>query len=367
MKKRLIGFSIVIVVVGLFSFNTFSDKYFEISRNLDIFATLFRELNTHYVDGIDPESLVTEGINAMLHSLDPYTTYIPASELEDYRTTTTGEYGGIGAIVGKKKGVNTVIMPYKGFPAYKAGLKIGDLILKIDGEELSNKSNSNISEMLKGDPNTQIKLSIKRFNRPDTFDVTLNRAKITIDNVPYFGMVSEEIGYIRLSGFTTNAGKEVHLALETLKKEGAENVILDLRGNPGGLLTEAVNVANVFIPKGKKIVDTKGKSASWNQVYKALGTATDNSIDMSVLIDGNTASASEIVSGVIQDYDRGVLIGKRTFGKGLVQATRALPYDAQLKVTTAKYYIPSGRGINAIDYANKNPNGSVSKIPDSLK
>ncbi len=366
-KKTFIGITIAASIVVLFSFTTFSDKYFEISRNLDIYATLFRELNTHYVDGIDPEDLVNESIAAMLQSLDPYTTYIPAAMLEEYRTTTTGEYGGIGAIVGKKNGINTVIMPYKGFPAYEAGLKIGDMILKINDVDLSKDPTRNTRGLLKGNPNTPITLSIKRFNRKDTFEVKLNRAKITINNIPYYGMVSDNTGYIRLSEFTTNAGKEVENALKSLKLTGAENIILDMRGNPGGLLTEAVNVANVFIAKGKEIVNTKGKVTAWNQVYKAANPATDNQIPLVVLTNSGTASASEIVSGAIQDYDRGVLIGKRTFGKGLVQATRPLPYDAQLKVTTAKYYIPSGRSIQALDYAHKKPDGSVSKVPDSLK
>ena len=366
MKKTLLGIFTVIAIAGLVSFNSLGDKYFEISRNLDIYATLFRELNTHYVDGIDPEALVEESIKAMLQSLDPYTTYIPASMLEAYKTSTTGEYGGIGAIVGRKNGVNTVIMPYEGFPAYQAGLKIGDLIFKIDGNDLKDKSSSDISELLKGNPNTPIKLAVKRFNRKDTFEVVLNRAKITIDNVPYYGLLEDNIGYIRLSDFTTNAGKEVNDALQALKKQGAENIILDLRGNPGGLLNEAINVANVFVPKGQEIVSTKGKVTTWDQVYKAPANAVDTVIPLVVLTNSGTASASEIVSGVVQDYDRGVLIGKRTFGKGLVQATRPLPYDAQLKVTTAKYYIPSGRSIQAIDYAKKNEDGSVAKIPDSL-
>lgn len=366
MKKTLFGIVTIIAITGLVSFNTLNDKYFEISRNLDIFATLFRELNTHYVDGIEPEALVNESINAMLQSLDPYTSYIPASKLEAYRTSTTGEYGGIGAVVGRKKGINTVIMPYKGFPAYEAGLKIGDLIFRIDGESLKDKSNNAISEMLKGNPNTPIKLAVKRHNKPDTFEVELKRAKIVIDNVPYFGLVENNIGYIRLADFTTNAGKEVNDALQLLKKQGAESLILDLRGNPGGLLNEAINVANVFIPKGQEIVSTKGKVSSWDQVYNAPENAVDSNIPLVVLTNSATASASEIVSGVIQDYDRGILIGQRTFGKGLVQATRPLPYDAQLKVTTAKYYIPSGRSIQAIDYAKKNEDGSVAKIPDSL-
>lgn len=367
MRKFLLGVIAVICAITLFSFSQLSDNYFDIARNLDIFSTMIKELNANYVDELDPEELVVEGIDAMLESLDPYTDFIPESELESYRTSTTGEYGGIGAIVGKKKGVSTVVMPYADFPAYKSGLRIGDQILKIDGKDLSELSTSEVSDLLKGKPNTTLTLQVQRYGTEKPFEITLERAKITINNVTYAGMFDDEIGFIRLSEFTTHAGSEVAEALNKLKDEGATKIILDLRGNPGGLLNEAVNVSNVFIPKGKEIVSTKGKSATVGQAYKALQTATDAEIPMAVLISNGTASAAEIVSGSIQDYDRGVLVGKKTYGKGLVQGTRQLPYDAQLKLTTAKYYIPSGRCIQAIDYTHRNPDGSVGKIPDSLK
>ena len=361
------GSLIVVILIGLFSFNTLRDDYFEIARNLDIFATLFRELNNHYVDEIDPEDLISTGIQAMLSSLDPYTTFIPEQSLEDYKTSTTGQYGGIGAVVSKRNGVNTVIMPYAGFPAHKAGLQIGDQIIKIDDQDLYNKSTTEISELLKGQPNTPIKLTIIRYGHDDEMDIEMNRATITIDNISYTGMVNESVGFIRLSDFTTDAGKEVSAAVNELKKQGARQLVLDLRGNPGGLLDEAIKVANVFIPKGAEIVNTKGRLASLNEIYKAPSEPVDDQIPLVVLTSNGTASAAEIVSGVVQDYDRGVLIGKKTFGKGLVQTTRSLPYDAQLKITSAKYYIPSGRCIQAIDYSHRNEDGSVGKIPDSLK
>lgn len=366
-KKAFAGIAVVALIAGLFSFAPLRDNYFEISRNLDIFATLFRELNTHYVEEIDPEDLISEGIGAMLATLDPYTTYIPEQALEEYKTATTGQYGGIGAVVSKKNGVNTVIMPYKGFPAYEAGLIIGDQIIAIDGKNLNEKGSSGISEMLKGKPNTPIKLTVIRYGEEKPLEFELTRQKITIDNIPYYGSIDDKTGYIRLSDFTTDAGKEVGDAVKTLKAKGAERLILDLRGNPGGLLEEAVKVANVFIPQGKEIVSTKGRLASWNKQYNAPSDAIDDQIPLIVLTSQGTASAAEIVSGVVQDYDRGILIGKKTFGKGLVQTTRSLPYDALLKITSAKYYIPSGRCIQAIDYSNRNEDGSVGEIPDSLK
>ncbi|MFT4757082.1 MAG: carboxyl-terminal processing protease [Cyclobacteriaceae bacterium] len=367
MRKFLLGALTIVLTISLFSFSQLNDNYFEITRNLDIFSTLFKELNTNYVDELDPEELVVEGINAMLSSLDPYTDFIPESELENYRTSTTGEYGGIGAIVGKKNGLSTVIMPYKGFPAHSAGLQIGDNIIAIDETELAGKSSTEVSNLLKGKPNTTINIKVKRFGKETPIDLTVKRAKIIISNVTYSGMYDDEVGFIRLSEFTTNAGKEVTESLNDLKSKGAKSIILDLRGNPGGLLSEAVNVANVFIPKGKEIVSTKGKSAAVAQVYKALYNSVEPDMPLAVLTSNGSASAAEIVSGAIQDYDRGILVGKKTFGKGLVQGTRQLPYDAQLKLTTAKYYIPSGRCIQAIDYSHRNPDGSVGKIPDSLK
>ncbi|SMD33787.1 C-terminal processing peptidase-3. Serine peptidase. MEROPS family S41A [Reichenbachiella faecimaris] len=368
MKRIVIGVVGVALLAGLFSFTWLGgDHSFEISRNLNIFTTLYRELNTHYVDEVSSEKLIGDGIEAMLKSLDPYAAYISENDIEDYRTATTGEYGGIGAIVGQRNRANTVIMPYVGYPAHTAGLKIGDEILEIDHQNLENKTSTEISELLKGQPGSEIVLRVKRYGRDKPFDVTLTRSKITIDNVMFYGMYNETIGFIKLTDFTTDAGSEVKNALDSLKSAGATKIILDLRDNPGGLLDEAVKVANVFVEQGKEVVSTKGKMASWNKTYTTPYASADNDIPLVVLTSRATASAAEIVSGVVQDYDRGVLVGTRTFGKGLVQATRPLPYNSQLKITTAKYYIPSGRCIQAIDYSHRNEDGSVGKIPDSLK
>ena len=369
MKRKLK----ILLVVGLTGFTFYSftgtsgDRYFEIVKNLDIFATLYKEVNSYYVDEINPSQLMRTGIDAMLNSLDPYTDYIPEDDIEDYRTMTTGEYGGIGAVVDKKDGISTVVLPYEGYPAYEAGLKAGDQIIKIDGVVIKDKSSDEISKLLKGQSRSDIILTINRLNKKELFDVTLQRERITISNVPYYGMVTEDVGYLKLTDFTTEAGSEVKNAVNELKEDGAKKIILDLRGNPGGLLEEAVNVSNVFIPRGKEVVTTRGKLKNWTKTYNTLDNPADADIPLVVLVDNGSASASEIVSGVMQDYDRGVLVGRRTYGKGLVQQTRPLAYNSQLKVTTGKYYIPSGRCIQAIDYSHRNPDGSVGKIPDSLK
>ncbi len=362
-------FPIVVLLLVLSSFrpSNENDRYFQIVKNLDIFATLFKEVNSYYVDEINPTELVKVGIDAMLKSLDPYTTYIPEDDIEDYMTMTTGEYGGIGALVDKKSGVHTIVMPYKNSPADRAGLKIGDQILEINGTDLQGRNAADISTLLNGASRSEIELVIKRYDQADPFTVKLKREKITIKNVPYYGLVNDQIGYIRLSDFTTKAGREVASAVKELKGKGATKLILDLRGNPGGLLDEAINVSNVFVPKGKEIVSTRGKLDSWTKVYRSPIEPVDIRIPLVVLTDNGSASAAEIVSGVVQDYDRGVLIGRKTFGKGLVQQTRPLAYNSQLKVTTAKYYIPSGRCIQAIDYTHRNPDGSVGAIADSLK
>jgi len=365
MKRVLVGSLIVIVTLTAFTAN--NDRYFQIVKNLDIFATLFKEVNAYYVDEVNPNILMKTGIDAMLNKLDPYTTYIAEDDIEDYLTVTTGEYGGIGALVDKKNGVSTVVMPYEGFAAHRAGLKIGDQVLAINETEITNMPSDQIQKLLKGQSDSDITMTIKRYGKEETFQVRLKREKITIDNVPFFGMVNESIGYIRLSDFTTKAGAEVSNALKDLKSNGADKVILDLRGNPGGLLEEAINVSNVFVPKGSEVVSTRGKLSAWTKTYHALNNSIDIDIPLAVLVDNGSASASEIVAGVMQDYDRGILIGRRTFGKGLVQQTRPLAYNSQLKVTTAKYYTPSGRCIQAIDYSNRNPDGSIGKIPDSLK
>lgn len=366
-KTKILGIALLLVVSGLFAFKTnTNDKYFEIQKNLDIFATLFKEVNTYYVDEIDPSKLMKTGVDAMLKSLDPYTNYIPEEDLADYRTMTTGQYGGIGATIGNRNGKTLVIMPYKGFPAHKAGLKVGDEIVAIDGIPLKDKSTADVSKLLKGVPRTAIKLKISRVGKGN-IDVTLKRQTIQIDNVPFYDMVASDVGYIQLTDFTQGASREVRRALQKLKGKGAKKIILDLRGNPGGLLSEAINISNLFIERNQEVVSTKGKVKEINQTYRALNRSYDTKTPLVVLTNNRSASASEIVAGVVQDYDRGVLIGQNTFGKGLVQTTRPLAYNSKLKVTMAKYYIPSGRCIQALDYSQHNADGSAKKIADSLK
>lgn len=365
-KKIKIITVIALLLVSSFTFIAFTDKEFKIAKNLDIFFTLFRELNLFYVDDTNPEELIEAGIKGMLKSLDPYTTYIPESEIENFNFMTTGQYGGIGALIRKAGDYTIISEPYKDFPAYKAGLKAGDTIVTIDGISTMDKKINNVSEMLKGTPNTSVKLEIKRYGEDDIIETTLVREKITIKNVPYYGIISDNIGYIRLSNFTNDAGKEAKEALAELKKQNAESIILDLRGNPGGLLIESVNVANLFVNKEQEIVSTHGKVKQWDNIYKTKQPAVDTLIPLVILVNRGSASASEIVAGSMQDLDRAVIIGEKTFGKGLVQTTRPLSYNTQLKITTAKYYIPSGRCIQAVDYAHRNEDGSVGYIPDSL-
>lgn len=364
-KKYLLIGSITVASFGSFAF---VNSYFEISKNLDILTTLYREVNTYYVDEVDPAKFMRTGIEAMLESLDPYTNYISESEVEDYRFMTTGQYGGIGSTIMQKGDQILIAEPYEGFPAANSGLRGGDIVLQVDGQSVKGKSTSDVSKLLKGQPNTEVKLLIRRLNEPKDMEIRITRKEIQVKNVPYFGMVDDKTGYIRLQGFTQEAGKEVREALTDLKKNnpGIKSVILDLRENPGGLLHEAVNIANVFINKAQLVVNTKGKMKDSDKAYTTLDNPVDTEIPVAVLANSRSASASEIVSGVIQDYDRGVIIGQRTFGKGLVQTTRPLSYNSQLKITTAKYYIPSGRCIQALDYTHRNEDGSVGKVPDSL-
>jgi len=347
-------------------FISLRDKEFEILKNLDIFYSLFRELDRFYVDEVNPEELIDSAIDGMLGSLDPYTTFIPEEDMDDFTFMTTGEYGGIGALIRKAGDYAMISEPYENFPAQLAGLKAGDTILSINGITTKGKEISEVSELLKGSPNTSLEIKIKRIGNKNAIEKTLSRQKITIPNVPYYGLVSNDIGYIKLTNFTKNAGIETKDALEKLKNMGVKSVILDLRGNPGGLLQEAVNVSNVFIPKGEEIVSTKGKINQWDNVYLTSEEPVDKDIPLIVLVNRGSASASEIVAGSLQDLDRAIVVGQRTFGKGLVQTTRPLSYKAQLKVTTAKYYIPSGRCIQAVDYSHRNEDGSVGYIPDSL-
>ena len=364
-KIILVGISIFI---GALISVSFTDNYFEISKNLDIFTSLYKELNTYYVDETDPGKLMKKGIDAMLKSLDPYTTYIPESEIEDFRFMTTGQYGGIGAIITKRGEYVYINEPYEGFPAQKSGLMAGDKILEINGVSAKGKTTEDVSKILKGQPNTSVTMLIERKNLDNPFEVTFNREKVTVKSIPYTGFIEDGIGYIKLRSFTRNCGNEIKEALVNLKsQQKLEGLVLDLRGNPGGLLNEAVNISNIFIDKGAEIVSTKGKIKEWEKVYKATNKAEDMETPLVILISQSSASASEIVAGVMQDLDRGVIIGKKSFGKGLVQQSRKLSYNTQLKVTIAKYYIPSGRCIQALDYSNRNDDGSVGEVPDSLK
>src|SRR6185312_2830472 len=369
-KIKKIRLLLAVLALGTYAFfsYSFTDNYFEISKNLDIFSTVLRELDLYYVDTIRPGDLVKTGIDAMLNSLDPYTDYIPESEIEDFKFMTTGEYGGIGSLVQEDSDYIEIAEPYEDSPAAKAGLMPGDRIISIDGITTKGKNSIDIGKLLKGQPGTEVKLMVVREGSPQPMEKTVMREIIKVSNVPYYGMVSNDIGYIRLTEFTQEAGKNVRNAMAELKKNPAlKGVILDLRNNPGGLLNEAINVANVFEPKGQLVVNTRGRMKEWNHTDYTSGDPIDTAIPVAVIVNSGSASASEIVTGTLQDLDRGVIIGTRTYGKGLVQQTRPLSYDAQLKFTIAKYYIPSGRCIQALDYSHRNADGSVSKVPDSLK
>jgi len=369
MKKKIkITILAISIFIASFLSISFTDNYFEIAKNLDIFTSLYKELNTYYVDETDPGKLMKKGIDAMLKSLDPYTTYIPESEIEDFRFMTTGQYGGIGALITKRGDYVFISEPYEGFPAHKAGLMAGDKILEINGVSAKGKTTEEVSKVLKGQPNTSVTLLMERKNQDKPFEVSFDREKVTVKSVPYSGFVAEGIGYIKLRSFTRDCSKDIKKALANLKKEQElKGLILDLRSNPGGLLNESVNIANIFVQRGEEVVSTKGKIKEWEKVYKAVNKAEDTQTPLVVLINQGSASASEIVSGVMQDLDRAVIIGNKSFGKGLVQQSRKLSYNTQLKVTIAKYYIPSGRCIQALDYSNRNKDGSVGEIPDSLK
>ncbi len=366
-KKFKIGFITVLIGVYAIISYSFVDSYFEVSKNLDIFATLFRELNIYYVDETNPGDLMKKGIDDMLSSLDPYTNYIPESEIEDYRYMTTGQYGGIGALIRQAGDYVVISEPYEGFPAQKADLRAGDKILKINDTDAKGKKTEEVSKILKGQPSSIIKIVIEREGEKKPIEKIINREEIKIKSVSYSGMLNSNIGYIKLTGFTENAADEVKEALVNLKKNPElKSLVLDLRGNPGGLLKEAVEIVNLFEEKGTDIVSTRGKVKDWDKMHKAINNPVDTETPITILIDRGSASASEIVSGALQDLDRAVVIGQRSFGKGLVQQTRPLSYNAQLKVTVAKYYTPSGRCIQALDYSHHNDDGGVSKVPDSL-
>ncbi len=365
-KKTVIVASIVFTSLLTYSF--VDDYYFEVSKNLDIFTTLFRDVNMYYVDSIQPGSLMKSGIDGMLKNLDPYTVYIPESDIEDYKMThISAEYGGIGALVHQRDGTIQISELYEGFPAQKADIKVGDIILSVNGVSTKNKKVDDVTEYMKGQKGTTVKIVLQREGEPKPLEKTIVRDEIKFKNVPFYGMVNDNTGYIKLNQFLEDAAEQVKEGLVELKKDPKmKYMILDLRGNGGGLLREAVEIVNLFVDKGQKIVNQKGKIREMNIEYLASKTAIDAQVPLVVLVDRGSASASEIVTGAMQELDRGVIVGQRTFGKGLVQQTYNLSYNTLLKVTIAKYYTPSGRCIQALDYTHRNADGSVDHVPDSL-
>ena len=353
-----------LLLIGTLAGSQLQDKYFKLSKNLEVFADILKELDAYYVDEIDPDTVVKTGLDAMLYSLDPYTNFLTEEDLESLQTFTTGAYGGIGAIIGRRKEKIIVLMLYKDCPAHQGGLRVGDEISQVNGEDMADKPIAHVSSLLKGMPSTPVQLSVVRPGAEKTRVFTLAREKVTLKNVPYYGQIQNNIGYIRLANFSTHAADEVKAAVESLKKSDTQKLILDLRGNPGGVLEEAIKVVNIFIEQGLTVVATKSKVSSLSTTYTTTQRAYDTTIPIVVLIDQRSASAAEIVAGVIQDYDRGVLLGKNTFGKGLVQTTRPLSYNTQLKLTTSKYYLPSGRSIQKIDYSHKIQKNSTKQLTD---
>lgn len=344
----------------------------DIVRNLDIFNAVYKNLQTAYVDTIDADKSINTAISAMLNEIDPYTEYIPEQEQEEFMTISTGEYGGIGAYIGTRDGKVFISEPREGTPSQRAGLKPGDVFLTIDGDSVTTLSSDKISKMLRGQAGTRVRMSVRRPYGSSTLqdtvlDFDFTREKIDINPVPYYGVVRDNIGYIQLTTFNDKAFQKVRDALVELRKDPrVKSIVLDLRNNGGGLLESAVQIVGLFVPKGTEVVRTRGKGMINEKIYKTTQKPVDTEIPLAVLINNSSASASEIVSGSLQDLDRAVIVGERSFGKGLVQSTRSLPYNGLMKVTIAKYYIPSGRLIQAIDYSHRNPDGTVARIPDSL-
>ncbi len=361
----------LLIIFGLIPFNVAAQKTedhdFELSKNLEIFHEIIGELDRFYVDTISPAKTIETGIRAMLKGMDPYTEYYPEKDMSDLKMMTTGKYAGIGAIIRQYTGRDYIYIdePYEGMPAARYGLKAGDEILSIDGESMKGKPSSYVSDHLRGDADTKLVVTIRRHGVKDSIDVEIVRSVISLPAVPYYGMWNG-YGYIMLDSFTEHCSRSVMQALVELKEQGAKGIILDLRGNGGGLLQEAVNIVGLFVPKGTKLVETRGKIPQAASTFVTDRNPIDDKIPLVVLTDDQSASASEIVAGSLQDLDRAVIIGTRTFGKGLVQTTRMLPFNGTLKLTTAKYYIPSGRCIQEIDYSRRNESGQAQHIPDSL-
>ena len=376
MKKMLNG-RVAVIVVGVlataafFSFKSGDDRNFQVAKNLDIFNAIVKELDMFYVDTIDPNKTIRTGIDNMLYSLDPYTEYYPEEDQSELEQMVKGSFGGIGSLISynPKLKRSMIAEPFEGTPAALAGLKAGDVLMEIDGVDLAGKDNAQVSQLLRGPAETSFQLKVERPNEKGgrtPMEFTIVRKSIQTPTIPYAGMLENQVGYINVSTFSGNPSKGFKKAFLELKEQGATSLVIDLRNNGGGLLDEAVEIANYFLPRGKVIVTTKGKIPQAGNTYKTLREPLDLDIPIVVLVNSATASASEILSGSLQDLDRAVIVGNRTFGKGLVQVPRSLPYGGMMKVTTSKYYIPSGRCVQAIDYKHRNPDGSVGVIPDSL-
>ena len=364
-RRNGIIVAIVLITVAFFSFKSGDDRNFQIAKNLDIFNSIVKELDMFYVDTIDPNKTIREGID-MLYSLDPYTVYYPENDQDELEMMVKGSYGGIGSLIryNPKSKYTVIAEPYEGMPAAESGLKAGDLLLEIDGKDL--KGNSDVSTLLRGQVGTSFKLKVQRPGVKEPLEFNIVRRSIQMPTIPYYGVMDGQVGYINLSSFSGNPSKDFKKAFLDLKKQGITSLVIDLRNNGGGLLDQAVEIVNMFVPRGKTIVTTKGKIKQASNTYKTLREPLDTDIPIAVLVNSGTASSSEILSGSLQDLDRAVIVGNRTYGKGLVQVPRSLPYGGNLKITTSKYYIPSGRCVQAIDYAHRNEDGSVARIPDSL-
>ena len=370
MKRGKFIFILPIAILAIISFSAFKrdNHNFELSKQLNIFNNLIKEIDLFYVDTIMPEKIIETGIDAMLEKLDPYTTYYTEEESEELKMMITGKYAGIGSLIRfhEKKNTTVIAEPYENMPAAKAGLQIGDLIQSINGVNVVGMSSDSVSNMLRGEAGTKLTIVVERPGTKQPVTIKVERENISVPVIPYYGMMQDSVGYLQLESFPEGCAKEMRRAIIDMKNKGARAYIIDLRSNGGGSLAEAIDIVNMFVPKGLSIVETKGKIKRSNEIYKTTREPIDTVSPLIVLVDGQTASAAEIVSGSLQDLDRAVIIGARTYGKGLVQVTRELPYNGFLKVTTSKYYIPSGRCIQAIDYSHRNADGDVARTPDSL-
>lgn len=367
-RKAVLVLVAILGIAVIWGFASGDSRSFQLAKNIDIFNSIVKELDLFYVDSIDPNKTIREGIDAMLYSLDPYTNYFPEEDQSELEQMLKNSYGGIGSVItwNTKLKRSMIAEPYEGMPAAEVGLKPGDVLLEIDGEDLMGKNNQEVSEMLRGQVGTSFKLKVQRPGQKKPIEFDIVRRSIQLPIIPYYGMLENHVGYISLSTFSGNPSKEFKQAFLDLRKQGITSLVIDLRNNGGGLLDEAVKIANYFLPRGETLVTTKGKVEQASNMYKTLREPLDLDIPLAVLVNSATASSSEILAGSLQDLDRAIIIGNRTFGKGLVQTTRPLPYGGTIKITTSKYYIPSGRCVQAIDYTHRNEDGSVGRIPDSL-